>query len=154
MLSIRLATVADIDAIAPLYRILFREMAALQPSLWRPAEMSRSFLVELIEGSRSDVLLAQWQGEVIGFAVLQDRDTPGFTCIIPGRYLYLMDMVVAPEHRGKGAGSALLAAAEDWGKAHGAQWIELNVLAENENAKRLYERTGLSFAQHTMRKMF
>lgn len=150
-MDVRTATIMDIDAIAPLYRVLFAEMARLQPGVWRPAEMSRSFLVELIEGERSDILVAVDEA-VIGFAVLQDRDTPGFSCIIPNRYAYLMDMCVAPEHRGKGAGSALLAAAEGWAAKRGAAWLELNVLEENEDAVRLYRRSGLCFSQHTMRK--
>jgi GNAT superfamily N-acetyltransferase len=154
MFLIRAASVPDIDVIAPLYRLLFREMAELQPNVWRPAEMPRSFLLELIEGGRSDILLALAGDETAGFAVVQDRDTPGFSCLIPARYVYLMDMVVAKGHRGKGAGSSLISAAEAWGRERGARWIELNALAENSGAIRLYKRSGLSFVQHTMRRMF
>lgn len=152
-MTVRKAILDDISAIAPLYRILFKEMAELQPAFWRPAEMPRTFILELIEGKHSDILVAEEEGVVVGFAVVQDRDTLPFNPIIPNRYAYLMDMVVDPAHRGKGLGSALLAAVDNWAKERGCRWVELNVLEENTAARRLYERAGLSCGQRTMRKM-
>jgi len=152
-MRIRPAVVDDISAIAALYRILFAEMAALQPNIWRPSEMSRSFLLEFIEGERSSILLAEEDGEIAGFAVAQDRDTPPFNCVIQNRYCYLMDMAVAPARRGRGLGRALLGAAESWARGRGLKWLELNVLEENKAAYKLYEQAGLAPAQHLMRKM-
>ena len=152
-MTIRPALLRDIGVIAALYRVLFAEIAALQPELWRPAEMSRSFLAELIVGERSAILLAEEEGQVTGFAVVQDRDTPPLSCVRKNRFCYLMDMVVAPSRRGRGLGRALLESAECWARERNLKWIELNVLEENKGAYRLYERVGLLPAQHTMRKM-
>ncbi len=44
--------------------------------------------------------------------------------------------------RGKGVGTTLMTAAEGFARSHGARRIELDVLARNEGAIRLYERLG------------
>ena len=151
---IRRAEVSDLSAIAALYRVLFADMAALQPRVWRPSEMSRSFILELIAGQRSSVLVAERGGEIVGFAVVQDRDTPPLGCIIKNRFCFLLDIVVAPALRGQGLGRALVSAAEEWAKERGLAWLELNVLSENIAAIKLYEHMGMGAAQLTMRKMF
>ena len=53
-----------------------------------------------------------------------------------------LGLAVAPEWRGRGVGTALLAAAEDWARAHGAERMILDLDVHNEGAKRLYERVG------------
>jgi GNAT superfamily N-acetyltransferase len=51
-------------------------------------------------------------------------------------------MWVAPEGRGAGVGGALLAAAEEWGRAHGCSTVYLFVAEGNGPARRLYEGSG------------
>jgi GNAT superfamily N-acetyltransferase len=52
------------------------------------------------------------------------------------------DVVVAPDARGRGVGTALLAEAEDWARERGHRILTLNVFARNESARRVYERAG------------
>jgi ribosomal protein S18 acetylase RimI-like enzyme len=51
-------------------------------------------------------------------------------------------LAVGPAARGRGAGSALLAAAEDFARARGARKLSLRVFSTNAAAIRLYERFG------------
>jgi RimJ/RimL family protein N-acetyltransferase len=44
--------------------------------------------------------------------------------------------------RGRGIGSALLGAAEDWARGVGVRKIELHVFPHNDAAIALYERSG------------
>ncbi|MCL2580128.1 MAG: GNAT family N-acetyltransferase [Oscillospiraceae bacterium] len=152
--SVRVAVISDIPAIHALYKILFAEMSQLQPGVWRPAEMPRSFIAELVAGERSNILLIEEGGEIAGFAVVQDRDTPPLNCLHKNRFCYLLDFVVQPNRRGKGLGKALLAAAEAWAHERNLKWLELNVLAENTGAIKLYEKTGMKPSGYTMRKMY
>jgi GNAT superfamily N-acetyltransferase len=55
---------------------------------------------------------------------------------------HVSDLVVAAGAEGRGAGSALMAAAEDWSRARGHRLLTLNVFDENRRARRLYERLG------------
>ncbi|MFR9729359.1 N-acetyltransferase family protein [Saccharopolyspora sp. MS10] len=49
---------------------------------------------------------------------------------------------VAPEHQGRGAGTALLRAARAEALARGSRRITMRVLSSNARAQRLYERLG------------
>jgi GNAT superfamily N-acetyltransferase len=55
---------------------------------------------------------------------------------------HVSDLVVAGGAEGRGVGSALLAAAEDWSRARGHRLLTLNVFDENHRARRLYDRVG------------
>jgi ribosomal protein S18 acetylase RimI-like enzyme len=52
------------------------------------------------------------------------------------------DLYVAPDWRDTGVGSRLLTAAEEALAAEGAEVVAVEALAENEAARRLYERHG------------
>jgi ribosomal protein S18 acetylase RimI-like enzyme len=67
-----------------------------------------------------------------------------------GAWVY--DIEVAPEHRGRGFGRALLAAAEAEAARHGAASIGLNVFGTNAVARSLYESAGYSVATLQMNK--
>ena len=54
----------------------------------------------------------------------------------------LWDIRVAPDARGRGVGSALLAEAEAWAAAHDAAWLEVETQDINVPACRFYARHG------------
>jgi GNAT superfamily N-acetyltransferase len=54
----------------------------------------------------------------------------------------LLDELYAPELRGRGLGSALLAAAEVVTRQRGGQLLEINVDGDDTDARRFYERHG------------
>lgn len=60
---------------------------------------------------------------------------------LPGSY-YLSTMGVDPAFRGKGAGKALMAAAEDKGRSLGFSQTSLLVSTDKDRARSLYERVG------------
>jgi GNAT superfamily N-acetyltransferase len=59
-----------------------------------------------------------------------------------GRIFILNDLFVAPEARGRGAGSALLHAAADHGRRVGALRLVLSTEITNTTAQSVYERQG------------
>ncbi|MGA2384023.1 MAG: GNAT family N-acetyltransferase [Gemmatimonadales bacterium] len=58
------------------------------------------------------------------------------------RHGHVSDIVVAPAAEGRGVGAALMAAAEDWARAHGFRLLSLHVFDANRRARELYERLG------------
>lgn len=58
--------------------------------------------------------------------------------------LYISGIAVAPEWRGQGLGTRLLAAARERAQRLGCRALSLICFAENEGARRLYEREGFS----------
>ena len=75
-------------------------------------------------------------GERVGilwFATRFDRTPP---------QLFIYDIEVEAEHRGKGLGSASMSLLEEEAARLGAEEIALHVFTHNEGAIRLYERLG------------
>ena len=62
--------------------------------------------------------------------------------MIPGKYCYIMDVIVTKAHRNKGFGTALMNSANDWAKEQNCSFINLDVIANNPGAIKLYERLG------------
>jgi ribosomal protein S18 acetylase RimI-like enzyme len=65
---------------------------------------------------------------------------------------WVFDIEVAAEHRGRGLGRALLAAAEAEVARHGVGHLGLNVFGSNTVALRLYESAGYTVVTQQMHK--
>ena len=142
MKMIRKATVDDIPTISELYREQFREMAKLIPDFIKEGEQSIEFLEKTISDDDSDILVYENDDTVVGFILLQAKERPDFDFMIPGKYCYIMDIIVTESHRNKGFGTALMNSAKDWAKEQNCSFINLDVLVNNHGAIKLYEKLG------------
>ena len=61
---------------------------------------------------------------------------------VDGDWLGVHDVAVEPAHRGRGHGTALMAALLEWGAERGATTVWLHVEVGNEAALALYDRLG------------
>ena len=151
---VRKATNNDISAIAELYREQFIEMAKLIPDFIKEGDQSTEFIENTITNEASDILVYENDGTVVGFILLQAKIRPDFEFIHPGKYCYIMDIIVTKNHRGKGFGTALMNAAKDWAKERDCCFINLDVLVNNSGAIKLYEKLGfISKAQEMYCKL-
>lgn len=139
---IRKATHNDIPAIAELYREQFREMSKLIPDFIKEGDQSVEFLEKTISDDESNILVYENDGTVVGFILLQAKKRPDFDFMIPGKFCYIMDVIVTETHRNKGFGTALMNSAKDWAKEQNCSFINLDVLTTNTNAISLYEKLG------------
>ena len=137
---IRPAAEADIPAILALYRQLDSALVAMQPEFFCEGPREEDEIRKAIRADDADFLLAARGGAVVGFALVGYAGwTPEFSCVLPHRYARLEDLAVDEAVRGQGVGGELLAAAKRWARNRRLEYLELNVLAQNENAIRLYE---------------
>ena len=92
----------------------------------------------LADASLGVVLFAEAQGVRVGYLVL------GWCSSIEqgGLHVLLDELYLEPAARGRGLGSAMLAAACDWARDHGASVVRLEVNRHNPRAKALYLRHG------------
>ena len=131
--EIHRATVADLDALVPLfdaYRQFYRQTSA--------PEQARQFLLDRFEHSQSIIFLALAGAAAIGFTQLY----PSFSSAAMARIFILNDLFVTPEARRSGVGSALLQAAAEYGRHTGAVRLVLSTELSNTAAQSLYEKTG------------
>ncbi|MDE6893653.1 MAG: GNAT family N-acetyltransferase [Lachnospiraceae bacterium] len=150
-MNIEPASINDINDIKRLYKILYLDMSKLQPEYCRAADEDEDFIKMIIESDKDDILIVKENHQVLGFALVQQQDTPPFNCIVPHKYAYLMDIVITPEQRGKGIGRQLINAVKSWAKSRKMEYIELGVLTQNENAVKLYESMEFFECRKTMR---
>jgi GNAT superfamily N-acetyltransferase len=138
--TIRPATVADLPAIRSIAHTAWPVAYA---SILSPAQLaymlermySEAALHEQIATLGHRFLLAERNGEAIGFAGYAHEHTPGRT--------RLHKLYVLPQMKGGGVGHALLEAVLNASQAAGDQAVELNVNKYNP-AKDFYRRHGFT----------
>lgn len=114
-----------------------REPAGGQEPL--AAEVRDRLLTDLKTVDAAVILAALDDDErVVGVAVC----FRGYSTFRARPLLNIHDLAVLPERRGQGVGTALLAAAERKARADGCCKLTLEVLDDNEGARRLYESVG------------
>ncbi|MFY8178815.1 MAG: GNAT family N-acetyltransferase [Limnohabitans sp.] len=132
-ITIRQAVLADLDVIAGLfdgYRQFYDQVSDLVAA--------RNFLQARFEHGQSVVLLAESQGQAVGFTQLY----PSFSSVSMARVFVLNDLFVAPTARRIGIGEALLTAAADHARQLGAVRLSLTTNVQNFPAQALYESMG------------
>ncbi len=98
--SIRFATEHDVDTIL----FFIRELAAYE-NMSEEVVASEELLKEWIfDKKKAEVILAQAEGETVGFALFFHN----FSTFLGRAGIYLEDLFVKEEYRGKGYGKALL----------------------------------------------
>jgi aminoglycoside 6'-N-acetyltransferase I len=65
---------------------------------------------------------------------------------------YVKNIFVVARYRGQGWGRALLTRADEWLRARGVSRVELDCSVVNEEARRLYERSGYRATRVRMEK--
>ena len=132
---IRPATKDDVPAIAKLIRDL-----AEYERLSHAVVLDESRLREDLFGPRpyAEVLLAEDAGRIVGFALFFHN----YSTFLARPGIYLEDLFVEPEHRGKGHGKALLRAIARLAVERGCGRLEWSVLDWNEPSIQFYQSLG------------
>ena len=144
-LIIRRAEPRDAEALGDLGISLMRTHYAfddrrfMEPNTADAAGYAR-FLASQLGDDDSVVLVAEQRDRIVGYAYAaieplswKDlRDECG----------YIHDLLVADAARGRGAGEGLLNAAIEWLQERGMPRVVLGTAAQNDTARRLFERRG------------
>jgi GNAT superfamily N-acetyltransferase len=132
-LQIRRATDADIARVAPLFD-------AYRSFYGQPSDIARAdaFLRERLVNGESTLLLAERDGEALGFTHLY----PLFSSVRTARLWLLNDLFVADAARRQGVARALLDAASAFARERGAAGLMLETGRDNEPARALYRAAG------------
>ena len=140
---IRPANADDIDAVVAAYDWLFSPPGSKPPS-WNP-ERAAERLRAAIESPDAEVLVADADGAIAGICTIYDDiDSVRF-----GRRAWVEDLAVHPAQRSRGIGKALMDAAKDWAREHGASHLELDSALARVDAHRFYEREGAGYQSYS-----
>ena len=130
---------------------------AFEASLPQGEEMVDAYLCVLMDRNAKyagQILVAEIDSDVVGFAAVQGRVEPEAPDEEQAPHSYVSDLVVLPDHRGRGIGRKLLEHAETLARSAGAASLQISVLSRNESAARLYRNFGFGdFRIHLTKRL-
>ncbi len=135
MITIKTATIDDLDSIAPLfdaYRVFYRKESDL--------EGASTFLEERISNKESIIYIAFSGNEAVGFTQLY----PIFSSTRMKRVWLLNDLYIDANHRGKGISKMLLERSKQLAIDTNAAAVILETEKSNDIGNQLYPSTGFT----------
>lgn len=140
--KIRQAGKDDVDAIVELNYALFQEDAGQRDPFMNlnwPREEGEKHFSRLVSDGDSLCLLAEYDGEVVGYLVGYMREK---SSLRPVQIAELESMYVKKMFRGRGVGTELADRFLKWAKAKKAERVSVTAYAANKGAIAFYERLG------------
>ena len=141
----RKAETRDIPQIQRLYRQLDNHHAELLPEVFQPVQgdvRGNDVIQKLLDLDDADHLVAELDGQVIGFVNVQRASHPKYPMFRPHEFALIESAVVDAPHRGKGVGTLLFRAAIDWARDHGLRHVQTTVWHANAGAREFYLNQG------------
>lgn len=140
----REATPADIDAWAAFRAALWPDENAIELR-----EEAAAFFAGTQNGQAlAAVFLAESEGCPCGMIELSLRLYAEGCTGSPAPYVEAW--YIAPEHRGRGVGRALMSAAEDWVRAQGLTELASDALLDNTASQRAHAALGFAEVERTV----
>ena len=144
-LSIRRATVSDIEGLAELVSYIDRTHQPHDRRQIRqgpPRRVNGEHLARGIGDPATVVLVGETSGSLVGYARMEVKNTNGNRLFNPIRVAIVHEVVVAERHGCNGFGMALMEALHGEARAAGVERIQLEHYAANAAAARLYAKLG------------
>ena len=145
---VRVATLADLDAVVALRIALLREHAA-NPVYGRlradAPQRARRLFAEQLEAPNEVTFLAERAGRPVG--ILRCIDAGGSPLLHPARYAYVASVYVAPADRRAGVLRRLIDEAAAWSRERGLREMRLHNAADNPLAGRAWDALGFAVVE-------
>lgn len=147
--NVRPARAEEIETLIQFEQGIVEAERPFDPRL-KAGEIHYYDLLELIESSDAEVIVATVNDEPVGSGYIQKQQSKPYKT--PDYYGYIGFMYVDPNHRGKGIVQVITDALLGWAKSKGLTEIKLEVYDENEPAVRAYEKAGFTKCLVEMRR--
>ena len=148
--DIRPANREDIKELQQLYYELEKDAVRFQPEHFVHGDRGAEFFELIFAADNQDILVAEEDGKIVGFAhvmILEQKKVP---CLKPERVIYLQDLDVSEELRSRGIGAKLIERCKEYGKEKGADFMRTQVFPQNMRGMKFYERAGFSEKMKTI----
>jgi GNAT superfamily N-acetyltransferase len=147
-LTVRRATISDLDVVVELRLALLREYAEhpvygrLRPDAARRA---RPIFAMQLDSENEVVLLAEKDGEAVG--LVRCIETISSPLLEPDRYCYLSSVYVRPDWRRQGVLSALFKRAVSWCRGRGMNEMRLHNVGSRESTAAAWDALGFEVVE-------
>jgi GNAT superfamily N-acetyltransferase len=102
------------------------------------------FIYKRFDEDNSNVIVADIDGEIVGFAVIQYIEKTESPFGKERKYLHIEEFGVDEKHRRKGIATAIINFVKEDAKKHGFIRIELDMWEFNDGAMAFYESVGFN----------
>lgn len=153
-LAIRLANLADFDAVCALFESVDRLHADALPEMYQQMEKparTYEWFAQINRSPDTCMFVAEYRGTIAGMILCTVRNSPVFPLFVPRRYGHINELVVSESFQGQGIGRRLVQRVHEWVQDQGISEIELDVYEFNTPARTLYEHLGYETMRRTMR---
>ncbi len=106
------------------------------------AEKYLQYMFDRCAETQGQVFVLEDDGRIAGFVSVWAKVKVNGLVNEASEVAYVSDLIVVAAYRGRGYGRALLRRAEEYALAQGATMLSIGVLAENTQARRLYNDFG------------
>lgn len=152
MNNIRKATTNDITAIMRLLSQVHNVHANIRPDLFKKDETkyTENELEQILKDNSKPIFVYENENGVKGyiFCIIEDLTNSHFA--IPHKSIYIDDLCIDENERGKGIAHLLFDFVKNYAKQNGFYNITLNVWEGNDNAKHFYENLGMRVQKTVM----
>ena len=151
-ITVRRAQERDMDKILTLLGEVLELHAKIRPDLFVPGttKYTREELLKIISDDKTPVFVADDGGDVAGYAFCVIKQPSFSTNMTNVKTLYIDDLCVDENIRGKHIGTLLFDHVKEQARELGCQYVTLNVWEGNDNARRFYDKMGMSVRETMM----
>ena len=144
-MEIRFACDRDIPGMLRLLMQVGQVHHDIRPDLFRNGaqKYDETALTELLKDPERPILAAVEEGNLLGYCFCIVRTTKDDPVLCDQKSLYIDDLCVDENIRGKHVGKALYEAAVAYAREIGCDTVTLNVWCGNDSAMTFYEKQGL-----------
>ena len=143
-MTIRRAESGDSAGFAAVANEVHEHHVAVIPGVFlsAPAAVWQGYFESLISADETEIWVAEYNGEIAGYAVLQQRRTAG-PMHAPRTFSFIDNFGVAKAYRRKGVARQLFEACVAVARERGDTTLELDCWEANQGALRFYEAMGM-----------
>ena len=144
-MTIRLAETADIPGMIELLKQVGEVHHRIRPDLFRGGaqKYSESDLAELLKDETRPIFVGVEEGKLLGYCFCMLEEVKDNPVLRDGKSLYIDDLCVDENTRGKHVGSRLYDHVCGYAKSMGCQSLTLNVWCGNDSAMVFYQSRGM-----------
>ena len=145
MITIRNAHEQDAEQIIELLKQVLELHAEIRPDIFisGTTKYTKDEVTAIINDERRRTLVAEDNGVILGYALCVIKEQPFSNNMIPFTTLYIDDLCVDNNARGKHIGTLLFDYVKKEAKKTGCYEITLNVWEGNNAAKVFYDKMGM-----------
>lgn len=151
-MKIRDATKLDLGSMAELLLFVHQMHVNAHPETYR--EISQEIAVEFLAAKLTDdtalLRVAEIESEVHAYCSAMIRSSPGNAILRPREVIHVNEIVVRPECRLKGVGTALFIDLKEFARQKNIRKIELDVSDFNSGAKAFYATLGFKMLRERL----